>query len=368
MRAAPAFMALTSTPPVGPATSRMTRGPCRPGPRTRAARARRRDTARRSLGAGKEARQRRDRVGRLEGGQDALRLRRERHRREGLVVRRGRELHPTGGMERGQLRADARVVEPRRHRVRLDDLAVAVLQHHRPGAVEDPRRAAGEGRRVPSGRDPVPRRLGDGDPDGRLADEPCEQPDRVGAAADAREGEIRQPPLRRDELDSRLVADQALEVADDRRVRMRAHRRSQHVVGRPTFVTQSRIASLIASLSVALPRCTARTSAPRACIRSTFGCWRSMSSAPMYTTHGSSSSAQAVAVATPCWPAPVSAMTRVLPSRRVSSAWPSALLILWAPVWARSSRFRYRRRVLGTVCRSRSAGLSRTRAARRSAR
>jgi len=46
----------------------------------------------------------------------------------------------------------------------------------------------------------------------------------------------------------------------------------------------------------------------------------------MYTTHGSPSSAQAVAVATPCWPAPVSAMTRVLPRRRVSSDWPRALL------------------------------------------
>ena len=34
------------------------------------------------------------------------------------------------------------------------------------------------------------------------------------------------------------------------------------------------------------------------------------------------------------------AMTRLLPSRRVSNAWPSALLILWAPVCARSSRLR----------------------------
>ena len=73
---------------------------------------------------------------------------------------------------------------------------------------------------------------------------------------------------------------------------------------------------------------TGRTSAPSACIRSTFGCWRSMSSAPMYTTHGSPSSAQAVAVATPCWPAPVSAMTRVLPRRRVSSAWPERVVDL----------------------------------------
>jgi hypothetical protein len=43
--------------------------------------------------------------------------------------------------------------------------------------------------------------------------------------------------------------------------------------------------------------------------------------------------------ATPCWPAPVSAITRRLPIRRASSAWPSALLILCEPVWLRSSRF-----------------------------
>ena len=47
-------------------------------------------------------------------------------------------------------------------------------------------------------------------------------------------------------------------------------------------------------------------------------------------------------------------MTRVLPRRRVRSAWPSALLILWAPVWARSSRLRYsRRRGIGVGPRTR---------------
>src|ERR671916_170145 len=49
-------------------------------------------------------------------------------------------------------------------------------------------------------------------------------------------------------------------------------------------------------------------------------------------------SAAAVAVATPCCPAPVSAITRDLPIRRVSSACPSTLLILCEPVWLRSSR------------------------------
>ena len=99
-----------------------------------------------------------------------------------------------------------------------------------------------------------------------------------------------------------------------------------------TFVTQSRIASLMASFSVQEPELTGRTSAPSKRMRRTFGAWRAMSSVPMYTTHSSPSSAHTVALATPCWPAPVSATTRVLPMRFTSSAWPRALLILWAPV------------------------------------
>ena len=62
--------------------------------------------------------------------------------------------------------------------------------------------------------------------------------------------------------------------------------------------------------------------------------------APMYTSHGIPKSAATVAVATPCIPAPVSAMSRRLPMRRASSACPMVLFTLCAPVWLRSSRFR----------------------------
>ena len=65
---------------------------------------------------------------------------------------------------------------------------------------------------------------------------------------------------------------------------------------------QSRIASLVASFSVRVPNSTGRTSAPSSSIRSTFGCWRRMSSEPMYTTQSNPKRAQTVAVATPCWP------------------------------------------------------------------
>ena len=50
--------------------------------------------------------------------------------------------------------------------------------------------------------------------------------------ADAGHGEIREPALDREQLRCRLVADPALEVADDRRVRVRAHRRPEDVVRR----------------------------------------------------------------------------------------------------------------------------------------
>ena len=95
-----------------------------------------------------------------------------------------------------------------------------------------PGRATGKRRRMLAGRDALAGRFGDRQPNGRLADEPVEQPDRVRAAADAGEGEIRQPTLDVDELGGRFVADPALEVANDRRVRVRPHRRAQDVVGR----------------------------------------------------------------------------------------------------------------------------------------
>ena len=55
------------------------------------------------------------------------------------------------------LRADCRVVEPRRHRMGAKDLAVLILQHHGAGAMEDARRTRlGESGGMISGRDPAP--------------------------------------------------------------------------------------------------------------------------------------------------------------------------------------------------------------------
>ena len=59
-----------------------------------------------------------------------------------------------------------------------------------------------------------------------------EQADRVRAAADAGDREVGQPALDGRDLGRRLVADDALEVAHDRRVGVRAHRRPEDVVRR----------------------------------------------------------------------------------------------------------------------------------------
>ena len=105
-----------------------------------------------------------------------------------------------------------------------------------------------------------------------------------------------------------------------------------------TVAAQSRSASFTASFSVFVPAVTGTTSVPSSFMRATLGACRRMSSSPMYTTHGRPRRAHAVALATPCWPAPVSAMMRSLPRRLAINAWPRALLILCAPVCARSSR------------------------------
>ena len=121
--------------------------------------------------------------------------RRRLHRGHGLAVGRGRDLDPTALGECRELRPDPRVVEPGRGGVRLGDLPVRVLEHQRARTVEDARRPAEDRRRVPSGLDPVAGGLDDRQPDGRLTDEPRQQPDRVRAAADACDGEVGKPPL-----------------------------------------------------------------------------------------------------------------------------------------------------------------------------
>ena len=244
----------------------------------------------------------------------------------------------------GVLGADAGVVEAGRDRVRLDGLAVLVLQD-----VGAARRAARPARRremrggVLAGLDALAAGLeADRARTAASSMNAVEDADRVGAAADAGERRRRAGGRRARGTAARASTPMtAVEVADHLGERVRAGDRAEEVVGVVDVgdpvaqrlvdrVLERRAAGVDGhdlgaeqphpgdverlALGVDLRPCRRRTRGRAARPR-----WR---------------------VATPCWPAPVSAMTRVLPIRLVSSAWPSTLLILCEPVWLRSSRLR----------------------------
>ena len=196
-----------------------------------------------------------------------------------------------------------------------------------------------ERRAVAAGLDAVAGGLDADQRDLGVLDERHEHADRVGAAADAGDHALGQPPGLVEDLRAGLVADHALQVAHERRERRRADARADDVVRVADVrdpVADRRRDRLLERPRPRLDRldaraeqapCAARWAAGGACPRCP--CRR--------CTRGRAARTPS-RVATPCWPAPVSAMMRVLPMRRASSAWPSALLILCAPVWSRSSR------------------------------
>src|SRR5437764_10740749 len=108
---------------------------------------------------------------RLERGEDALGSREILERRERLLVRRDAVLGPARVAEERVLRPDAGIVEPRRDRVRVGDLAVLVGEHRGAGAVEYRGPAAAEGRRA--------RRLDPHEADVLVLDEAVEDADRI---------------------------------------------------------------------------------------------------------------------------------------------------------------------------------------------
>ena len=112
----------------------------------------------------------------------------------------------------------------------LDDLPVSILEHQRASPVQDPGRTSRHGGRVPAGRNPLARCLCHREANGGLTDEARQESDGVGASADARQGQIRQPAFGRQQLSGRLIADDPLQIADEDRIRVRSHCRSQDVV------------------------------------------------------------------------------------------------------------------------------------------
>ncbi|CRK52028.1 conserved hypothetical protein [Rhodococcus sp. RD6.2] len=166
----------------------------------------------------------------LDRRDDALGAAQQRERVHRLGVRDRAVLGPSDVVEERVFRPHAGVVEAGRDRMRLDGLTVVVLQQVGVRAVQRARRSARDRRCMTSGLHTVTACLESDQLHGRVVDEGVEDADRVGAAADARGDGVRQPAGQRAHLCAGLEADDALEVADHRRERMRARRSAEAVV------------------------------------------------------------------------------------------------------------------------------------------
>src|SRR6185436_10699111 len=160
---------------------------------------------------------------RLQRRDDPLEPRELGERRKRLLVRHGEIAGPPAVAQVGMLRPDARIVEASRNGMRLLYLALVVRQDRRERAVQDAGAAGAERGAVPARLDPLPRRL-DADQLDVVLEERGEDPDRVGAAADAGDHPRGQRALGGERLLARLVADHPLQIADEGRVWRRPYR------------------------------------------------------------------------------------------------------------------------------------------------
>ena len=148
-------------------------------------------------------------------------------------------------------------------------------------------------------------------------------------------------PAWREHLAAGLEADHRLELADHERVRMRTEGRAEQVVGVGDVghpVAHRLVDGVLQRAGAAVDASHARAEPLHA--RDVRRLARHVLGAHVDLARAGRAARTPWPSATPCWPAPVSAITRDFPIRCASSAWPIALLILCAPVWVRSSRLR----------------------------
>ena len=277
---------------------------------------------------------------RLDGRQDALGAAALGERLERFVIGGGFVAHAPGPQQQRMLGPDARIVEARGHRIRFLDLAVVVLQQQRIRALQHAGPAVGERRGVVAELLARAARFDADDLHRRVADERMEHADRIRAAAHAGDHRVGQRARLRSSICARAsLADHGLQLAHEVRIRMRADRRTDDVESVVGIARPSR-------------------GTPRRWRRAASG--RRWSPAPPWrltTSCGRRSAPGAPCRPRPCTPCTAARRARrprrsrrhagrrrsprrcaCAPSRFASSAWPSALLILCAPVCARSSR------------------------------
>ncbi len=173
-----------------------------------------------------------------------------------------------------------------------------------------------------------------------VVDEAGEEPDRVRAAADTGDGDLRQPLLGLLDLIPGLVADHRLELADDLRVGVRPDARADQVVRRLDIrdpVPDRLARRLPERLRAEVDRSHLGAEQVHALDvrRLPLHVLGAHVDHALEAEAGADGRRRDAVLA-----APVSATIRRLPSRWARSAWPRVLLSLCAPVWRRSSRLR----------------------------
>ena len=171
-----------------------------------------------------------DRMRGFQRRDDAFQSRQQLKRRQRFLIGRGKIGHAAGLVQPGMLRPDAGIIQPRRNRMRVLDLAVVVHQKIRAVAVQHAGPAAGDRGRMQL-VEAVARRFDAENLHRWIVEKRMEQPHRVGAAADAGDQRIRQAALRLLHLLPGLVADHRLEVAHHHRIGMRPRHRADAIEG-----------------------------------------------------------------------------------------------------------------------------------------
>src|ERR1051325_4294130 len=162
-----------------------------------------------------------ERMRRLQRGDDAFRLAQFVERLQREVVAAVVVLDAPDLLQVRVLGADGRIVEARRNRVRLRDLAELILQHHRARAVQDAEGAAAEARGMLAELLAAAARLHADEADGIVFQHLVEEADRIRAAADARHRDVGPRAGPRAQLRQRLASDDGLEIAHDLGIRVR---------------------------------------------------------------------------------------------------------------------------------------------------
>mmetsp|Transcript_11982 Transcript_11982/g.33139 ORF Transcript_11982/g.33139 Transcript_11982/m.33139 type:complete len:415 (-) Transcript_11982:284-1528(-) len=170
-------------------------------------------------------------VGGLQRGDDSLHPGHELERLEGLLVGDSVVLGPPDVLQEGVLRANAGVIQTSADAVRLDDLAVVVLQELAERSVQDPGLAVRQGGGVPVGVQAISSGLDADEPHVLVLHEVVEESHGVAAAANARHEDVRLAAELLQALRPRLLADHGVEVSHHHRVGVGPGHRTQDVVG-----------------------------------------------------------------------------------------------------------------------------------------